>query len=198
MEKIVHHLRSCIKYHCSDKNFVVLKVDLTNAFNLVSRQAILDDCAQRFPELLACMDFVVLQPAPTPMAPTGDTHLTGGSTAGGSTGPFLFALVLQRIVSMIYTDEECADLSHNAWYLYDGSLAGKSASVLRALNIHVVSSQGPALGFNINFKKCELYGTGNLSSFPSAIQTSNTYHLQLQLVILDIATSSFLESIRLP
>ena len=78
---------------------------------------------------------------------------------------------------MIYTDEECADLSHNAWYLDDGSLAGKSASVLRALNI--VSSQGPELGFNINFKKCELYGTGDLSSFPSAIQTSNTYHLEL-------------------
>eukprot|EP00731_Ephydatia_muelleri_P016878 Em0009g1302a len=64
---------------------------------------------------ISCMDFVVLQPAPTPMAPTGDTHLTD-----------------------------------------DGSLAGKSASVLRALNI--VSSQGPELGFNINFKKCELAG----------------------------------------
>ena len=89
------------------------------------------------------MDFVVLQPAPTPMAPTGDTHLTGGSTAGDPRGPFLFALVLQRIVNMIYTDEECADLSHNAWYLDDGSLAGKSTSVLRALNIF--SSQGPAL-----------------------------------------------------
>ena len=66
---------------------------------------------------------------------------------------------------------------HNAWYLDDGPLAGKSASVLRALNI--VSSQGPELGFNINFKKCELYGAGDLSSFPSAIQTSNTYHLEL-------------------
>ena len=49
--------------------------------------------------------------------------------------------------------------------------------MLRALNI--VSSQGPALGFNINLKKCELYGAGDLSSFPSAIQTSSTYHLEL-------------------
>ena len=71
------------------------------------------------------------------------------------------------IVNIVYTDEEYADLSHNAWYLDDGSLAGKPASVLRALNI--VSSQGPALGFNINLKKvCELYGAGDLSSFPSA------------------------------
>ena len=88
-----------------------------------------------------------------------------GVQQGDPLGPFLFALVLQRIVNMICTDEGCADVSHNAWYLDDGSLAGKSASVLRALNI--VSSQGPALGFNISFKKCELYGTGDLSSFPS-------------------------------
>ena len=43
----------------------------------------------------------------------------------------------------------------------------------------MVSSQGLALGFNIHLKKCELYGAGDLSSFPSAIQTSNTYHLEL-------------------
>ncbi|KAL5509137.1 hypothetical protein EMCRGX_G004447 [Ephydatia muelleri] len=59
----------------------------------------------------------------------------------------------------------------------DGSLASKSASELRALNI--VSSQGLALGFNIHLKKCEQYGAGDLSSFPSAIQTSNTYHQEL-------------------
>ena len=69
---------------------------------------------------------------------------------------------------MIYTDEEYADLSHNAWYFDDGSLAGKPVFVLRALTI--VSSQGPASGFNINLKKvCELYGAGDHSSFPSAI-----------------------------
>ena len=105
------------------------------------------------------MDFVVLQPAPTPMAPTGDTHLTGGSTAGGSTGPLSVCSCSPTNSKHDHTDEECADVSHNAWYLDDGSLAGKSASVLRALNI--VSSQGPELGFNINFKKCELYGTGH-------------------------------------
>ena len=59
--------------------------------------------------------------------------------------------ILQQIVTMIYTDDECATLSHNACYLDDGSLAGKATSVLRALNI--VSSQGPALGFNIKPQK---------------------------------------------
>ena len=31
VEKIVHHLRSCIEDHCFDKDFVVLKVDMINA-----------------------------------------------------------------------------------------------------------------------------------------------------------------------
>ena len=164
MEKIVHHLRSCIEDHCSDKDFVVLKVDMTNAFNRVSRQAVLDNCVQHFSELLAWTSWCYSQ-HPLLWHQLGILTSQVGVQQGDPLGPFLFALVLQRIVNMIYTDEECADVSHNAWYLDDGSLAGKSASVLRALNI--VSSQGPALGFNISFKKCELYGTGDLSSFPS-------------------------------
>ncbi|KAL5477904.1 hypothetical protein EMCRGX_G024759 [Ephydatia muelleri] len=52
-EIILHSLRCCFDDHWADNNFVVLKVDMTNAFNLVSRQAVLDECAQHFPELLA-------------------------------------------------------------------------------------------------------------------------------------------------
>ena len=42
-EKIIHGLRKCIEDHGDDEDFVVLKVDMRNAFNLVSRQAILDE-----------------------------------------------------------------------------------------------------------------------------------------------------------
>ena len=41
-EKIVHGLRSCIEEHQNEHDFVVMKIDLRNAFNLVSRQALLD------------------------------------------------------------------------------------------------------------------------------------------------------------
>ena len=33
------------------EGFTVLKIDLVNAFNLVSRQALLSDCSTHFPEL---------------------------------------------------------------------------------------------------------------------------------------------------
>ena len=150
VEKIFQHLQSCIEDHCSDKHFVVLKVDMTNAFNLVSRQAFLDDCAQHFPELLAWTSWCYNQ-HPLLWHQLGILTSQVEVQQGDPLDPFLFALVLQRIVNVIYTDEECVDLSHNAWYLDDGSLAGKSVFVLRALSI--VSSQGPALGFNINLKK---------------------------------------------
>ena len=77
---------------------------MTNAFNLVSRQAMLDDCAQHFPELLAWTLWCYSQ----------HRHQLGiltsqvGVQRGDPLGPFLFALVLQRIVTKIYTDEECA------------------------------------------------------------------------------------------
>ena len=43
LEKIIHGLMKCIEdHHWDDEDFVVLKVDMRNAFNLVLRQAILD------------------------------------------------------------------------------------------------------------------------------------------------------------
>ena len=51
-EKIAHGLRACIEEHWADDDFGVLKVDMKNAFNVVSRQEILVECAKHFPELL--------------------------------------------------------------------------------------------------------------------------------------------------
>ena len=51
-ERIVHSLRQCIEDHWKDKDFITCMLDLRNAFNIVSRQAILEECANHFPELL--------------------------------------------------------------------------------------------------------------------------------------------------
>eukprot|EP00731_Ephydatia_muelleri_P016289 Em0009g713a len=51
VEKIVHGLRICIEEHVNDKDFEVMKIDLRNAFNLVSRQALLDECRAHFSEI---------------------------------------------------------------------------------------------------------------------------------------------------
>ena len=51
-EKIVHGLSCCFDEHWTDGDFAVLKIDLHNAYNHVSRQAILDESAVHFPELV--------------------------------------------------------------------------------------------------------------------------------------------------
>ena len=51
-EKIAHDLRACVNKHWLDDDFVILKVDMKNAFNMVSRGAILSECSKHFPELL--------------------------------------------------------------------------------------------------------------------------------------------------
>ncbi|KAL5503174.1 hypothetical protein EMCRGX_G010082 [Ephydatia muelleri] len=130
---------------------------MTNAFNLVSRQAVLDECAQHFPELLAWMLWMV---------------------------------------TTIHTDEECAELLNDVWYLDDGSMAGESSSVFRALII--IQAQGPSLGIYINLNKCELFGVGDLSLFPLSIQTSKLPNIEHPLVMLNFANNSSLINIRQP
>ena len=124
LKKILHSLRCCFDDHWADNNFVVLKVDMTNAFNLVSRQAVLDECAQHFPELLAWASWCYGQ---HPILWHSLRSLTSqtGVQQGDPLGPFMFALVLQKMVTTIHTDEACAGLLQNAWYLDDGSIAGE-------------------------------------------------------------------------
>eukprot|EP00731_Ephydatia_muelleri_P009897 Em0005g483a len=176
-EKIIHGLRKCIEDHWDDEDFVVLKVDMRNAFNLVSRQAILDECASLFPELLPW----VLWCYGTHSAlwhPMGRVSSESGVQQGDPLGPLLFALVLQNIISAVDVDVECIEMLFNAWFLDDGVLAGPKSAVLRAM--HLIEELGPPFGIFINLAKCELYSRNELSStFPVMIKSSQVPHLEI-------------------
>ena len=51
VETIVHGLSMCVEEHGNDNDSVVMKIDFRNAFNLVSRQALLEECREHFYEL---------------------------------------------------------------------------------------------------------------------------------------------------
>ena len=51
-EKIIHRLRQTVEDHWQDADFATLKIDMQNAFNLVSQDTNLKQCAIHFPELL--------------------------------------------------------------------------------------------------------------------------------------------------
>ena len=73
-EKVAHALRGCIEEHWMDEDFVVLKVDMWNVFDMVSRQAVLDEWAAIFPELLT-LGVVVLWNPSSAVAPSWPDQL---------------------------------------------------------------------------------------------------------------------------
>ena len=107
-----------------------------------------------FPELLPWVSWCY-GTHPLLWHPLGQISSESGVQQGDPLGPLLFALVLQKLVSSLDTDEECAEILLQAWYLDDGALAGTRSAVLRAL--HVIEELGPALGLHVNLAKCEMF-----------------------------------------
>ena len=85
-EKVIHGLRHCIEEHWEEEDFVVLKIDMCNAFNLVSRQALLDECAFHFPDLLPWASWCYGQ-QPLLQHPLGTVTSEVGVQQGDPLGP---------------------------------------------------------------------------------------------------------------
>ena len=105
--------------HWDSDDFLVLKIDTRNAFNLVSRQALLDECATFFPELLPWASWCY-GPHPLLWHSLGQLSSEAGVQQGDPLGPLFFALVLHKVVSAIDADDECLDLlfsKHGSWMM---------------------------------------------------------------------------------
>ena len=112
-----------------DDNFVLFKVDMKNAFNLVSRQSILEECTTFYPELLPWVSYCYGS-HPLLWHPLGKITSECGVQQGDPQGPLLFSLALHKLVSSIDADDECFGLLLQAWYIDDGVLAGSDPAVL--------------------------------------------------------------------
>ena len=126
-EKIIHRLRQTVEDHWHDSDFAILKIDMQNAFNLVSRDTVLKQCAIHFPELLPWVSWCYSQHQYLwhPM----------GKLISASLGPLLFALVLNDTVTKIALDPLCTSLKSNFWYLDDGVVSGPRSALSRAMDI---------------------------------------------------------------
>ena len=84
----------------------------------------------------------------------GQLTSQSGVQQGDPLGPFLFSLVLHKVAGTIKVDTECNQLLYQAWYLDDGTLAGKKSSIRRSLTL--IQELGHPLGLhvNINIFKC--------------------------------------------
>jgi len=168
-ERVVHLARHIFERHSMDPNWVKVKVDLSNAFNLISRAQILAMVHKHLPELYHWVEWCYAD----------DTHLVYGDfilksregvQQGDPLGPLLFALVIHTVLSRIKS--EVPGLNLNLWYLDDGSLAGRPEDVLRALEI--LKEEGPRQGIKLNPSKCEII------SHPVAQEAAKTLQRRAQ------------------
>ena len=175
-ERIAHGLRTCIEQHWSENDFGVLKVDMTNAFNLVSRQAILSECAKHFPELLPWVSWCYGQ-HPLLWHHLGCLTSESGVQQGDPLGPMLFSLVLNILVMKIARDSACSNIPFHAWYLDDGAVAGPRSSLCRILSL--LQEEGPALGIIVNLPKCEVFSRHGLDMFPLCMKKSDKPNMEI-------------------
>eukprot|EP00731_Ephydatia_muelleri_P036466 Em0260g3a len=150
VERVVHNLRKCIDDGWMSGDFVVCKVDMSNAFNRVSRQAVLDECSSFFPELLPWVSWCYGSHSLL-WHSMGTISSQSGVQQGDPLGPMLFALVLHKLVSSIEADDDCINLSFNAWYLDDGILVGE----------------------------CEVFSRNGISLFPASVKSSILPNLEI-------------------
>ena len=173
----MHSLRRCIEDNWLSDNFVVFKVDILNAFNMVSKQAVLNECATFFPELLPWVSWCYGSHSSL-WHLMGQVSSQSGVQQGDPLGPMLFALVLHKLVTSIEVDDDCLHLILEAWYLDDGVLAGERSTVIHAL--HLIEELGPHLGLHINLSKCELFSRNGNSHFPPVVESSLLPNLDIQ------------------
>src|SRR6202012_504455 len=128
----------------------VLKVDLRNAFNTVSRESVLAAVAQHFSVLLPYA--LAAYGAPTSLL-FGDSEVasSSGVQQGDPLGPLFFALAL---AGARRASGEPPELELEGWYLDDGVLGAPAAAVRSAFD--ALASRLAAVGLVVNPRKCEV------------------------------------------
>ena len=135
-------------------DWAVLQVDLSNAFNCVSRTHMLQAFKSRCPEAAHWMATSYGAPA---LLFSGSQIMmsTSGVQQGDNMGPAGFCLAVHDLLESFDSME---GLFWQTWYMDDGTLVGPLASLERVLQ--ALQSAGPALGLHLNAGKCVLWGPG--------------------------------------
>ena len=138
----------------ADPNWVVLTVDISNAFNTINRDAILRGCAKHVPVaynwLSSCYQ------GHSPLFSQGQLILASqtGTHQGDTCGPLGFVLGLEEALEAAGRHT----LEWESWYLDDGTLVGTPQEVFDYIGRLQVALSN--VGLRLNLGKCRLWGPG--------------------------------------
>jgi hypothetical protein len=152
-EHIIHSVRDVIsdKWE-SDEDLMMLKVDFSNAFNSISRSAMLSEVVREFPDLLPWVQWCY--GSSSQLFHHGKSILSCvGVQQGDPLGPFLFCLVEHVLLKPM--KQRWPRLRLNKWYADDGVIIGSTSEIISI--IEYLRTQGAPLGLFLNLNKCELY-----------------------------------------
>ena len=151
-EAAVHATRRFSSILSSDS--IIAKLDFTNAFNSVHRDAMLESVSSLAPEIYSFCHLCYNRPS---VLKFGNREVLSqeGVQQGDPLGPLLFCLTIHPMLSSLKSDLVIG-------YLDDITLGGSVATVSE--DVEAVRSQGLRLGLTLNDSKCELISSRGVVS----------------------------------
>ena len=145
--------RQWCKRNSNIPSAVVAKIDFSNAFNCVDRQAFLEQCRHHFPGLSRWAEWCYSRPSQLHFG-TDIIPSESGVQQGDPLGPLLFALALQPLLHKLNNARTDQGLQLAYSYLDDLTLAGEQEAVANAF--HFFKAEALQIGLEFNTSKCEV------------------------------------------
>ena len=185
-EASVHAVRQLAKEFGEDPGKIMLKVDFSNAFNVVDRTEMIAQVYDKLPGLYRWVEYCYSHPA----------HLFFGSCVlqsasgvqqGDPLGPLLFSLVLHPLALKIQAEFPNLDLC--VWYLDDGTIIGAVEDVYKVFEL--IQKEGPARGLHLNVKKNEIWWPSRVTPDPFPADVDRVDNAGVKLLGAPIGTKDF-------